>query len=189
MVLVDSSHEESLQHVGPKVVRIPDLSAKQFQLLIDEGKASRPRTPEPDQVPSTIFPPYDKLPPQFQDMHLWALRKVLPLVKNWGLNLQPDLSRLYQLRTTNPHPLGNIPLAVLTASHFDVVQGPDMTAEQARQDHLRLQSDLAELSTNSTQIMVSNRGHEVYLYQPDAVAKYILAVVSAARNHSRLQKD
>jgi pimeloyl-ACP methyl ester carboxylesterase len=48
MVLVDSSHEDSLQHVGPKVLRIPELTAKQFESLIDEAKANRPKNPEPD---------------------------------------------------------------------------------------------------------------------------------------------
>jgi hypothetical protein len=61
MVLVDSSHEESLQHVGLKIVRISELTAEQFQSLIDEAKANRPKNPEPDQVPTTIFPPYDRL--------------------------------------------------------------------------------------------------------------------------------
>jgi len=185
MVLVDSSHEESLQHVGLKVVRIPELQAKEFQLLIEEGKANRPKNPEPDLVPSTIFPPYDKLPTKFQDLHLWALKKVLPLVKNWGLNLQLDLGRLHQLRIATAHPLGNIPLVVLTASQFDVVQAPGMTIEQAQQDHLRLQNDLAQLSTNSRQIVVSGSGHEIYLYKPDVVARYIAAVVSSAKKHGR----
>ena|SRR5580704_9876494 len=61
MVLVDSSHEESLQHVGLKIVRISELTAEQFQSLIDEAKANRPKNPEPDQVPTTIFPAYDRL--------------------------------------------------------------------------------------------------------------------------------
>jgi pimeloyl-ACP methyl ester carboxylesterase len=186
MVLVDSSHEESLQHVGLKVVRIPELQAKEFQSLIDEGNENRPKNPEPELVPSTIFPPYDRLPTKFQDLHLWALKKVLPLVKNWGFNLQLDLGRLHQLRIAKAHPLGNIPLAVLTASQFDVVQGPGMTVEQARQDHLRLQNDLTQLSTNSRQIIVAGSGHEIYLYKPDVVVRYIATVVFSARKHSRL---
>lgn len=79
MVLVDSSHEESLQQVGLRIVRIPELTAKQFQTLIDEGKANRPKNPEPDLVPTTIFRPYDRLPIEFQNLHLWALKRVLPL--------------------------------------------------------------------------------------------------------------
>src|SRR5215472_2923431 len=39
VVLVDSSHEESLQHVGLTITRIPELTAKQFQDLIDEARA------------------------------------------------------------------------------------------------------------------------------------------------------
>jgi pimeloyl-ACP methyl ester carboxylesterase len=186
IVLVDSSHEESLQHVGLKVTRIPELTAKQFQRLIDEAKGNRPKNPDPDLVPTTIFPPYDKLPPQYQTLHLWALKKVLPLVKSWGLNLQFDLSRLHQMRDATRHPLGDMPLAVLTATTFDVVQAPDMTAEEARQDHLRLQRDLADLSTNSRQIMVSSSGHEIYLYKPEVVVHSIAAVITSARDHSRL---
>jgi len=186
MVLVDSSHEDGLQRVGQEVVRIPELSAKEFQLLIDQSRANRPSNPEPDLVPSTILPPYDKLPTQFQDLHLWAFKKVLPLVKNWGLNLQSDLSRLHQLRIANPKSLGNIPLIVLTASQFDVVQRPGITDELAQQDHLRLQNDLAQLSTNSRQIVVSGSGHEIYLYKTDVVVRSISDVVSAVKNHRLL---
>ena len=186
VVLVDSSHEDSFQPVGLKIVRIPELSAKQYQDLIDEAKAHRPKNPEPDPVPTTIFPPYDKLPTPLQALHLWALKKVLPLVKTWGLNLQFDLSRLHQMRIQTPHPLGNLPLVVLTASTFDVVEAPGMTSDEARQDHLRLQNDLAQLSTNSRQIMVSSSGHSIYLDQPQVVIRSIAAVVNSAKQHSRL---
>jgi pimeloyl-ACP methyl ester carboxylesterase len=186
MVLVDSSHEESLQQVGPKVVRIPEVTADQFKALIDEGNANRPRNPEPDLVPETIFSPYDKLPEQFQTLHLWALRRVLPLVKTWGLNLQYDLSRLHQLGVGNPHPLGNMPLVVLTASDSNLPQVPGMTADQVRQDHLRLQDDLATLSTNARHVMVAGSGHEIYLYKPAVVVQSISDVVTSVRKGSRL---
>jgi hypothetical protein len=120
-------------------------------------------------------------------LHLWALKKTIPLVKGWGLNLQFDLSRLHELRVATQHPLGNMALAVLTATSFDAVQGPGMTVEEARQDHLRLQSDLTNLSTNSRQVMVSPSGHEIYLYQPGVVIRSIAAVVSSAKDYSRLQ--
>ena len=186
MVLVDSSHEESLQNVGPKVVRIPELTADQFKALIDDGRAKRPNNPEPDLVPETIFPPYDKLPAQFQPLHLWALRKILPLVKTWGLNLHRDLIRVHKIRLADPHPLGNMALVVLTASEFNATQAAGMTLEEGKQDHLRLQNDLAGLSTNSRHVMVSGSGHEVYLYKPAIVVHSISKVVSSVRNHSRL---
>jgi hypothetical protein len=115
-----------------------------------------------------------------------ALAKVLPLVKTWGLNLQFDLSRLHQMRVATSHPLGDIPLAVLTGETFDAVEAPGMRPEQARQDHLRLQDDLAQLSANSRHVMVSSSGHEIYLNQPQIVVRSISAVVNAARQHARL---
>lgn len=186
MVLVDSSHEESIQQVGPRAVRIPELTADQYRALIDEGKANRPSNPEPDLVPETIFPPYDRLPAQLQTLHLWALRRALPLVKTWGLTLQYDLSRLQKARTGNPHPLGEMPLVVLTASDFNVAQAPGVTADTLRQDHLRLQDDLASLSTDSRHEMVAGTGHEIYLYKPAVVVQPISAVVTSVRNGSRL---
>lgn len=186
MVLIDSSHEMSPQRVGLKVVRIPELTATDFLTLIDQGKANQPKNPEPDILPSTIFSPYDKLPARFQDLHLWALRKVLPLIKTWGANLHSDLSRLHNQTISSAHPLGNIPLAVLTASEFDVTRGSGITIEEARKDHLRLQDDLVKLSTNSRHVMVSNSGHEVYLYQPAVVVRSISAVFLAAKNRSQL---
>ncbi|HXW92241.1 MAG TPA: alpha/beta hydrolase [Terriglobales bacterium] len=184
IVLVDSSHEESLQQVGPEVVRIPELTAQQFQSLLDEAKANRPKNPEPG--PTTIFPPYDRLPREFQSLHLWALKKVLPLVRNWGLNLHSDWSRLHQIRVRSQHPLGDTPLAVLTASEFDVVQASGLTVEQARQDHLRWQNDLVQLSSNSRHVMVSGSGHIMYLDRPDVVVRSISVVLSAVKNQSRL---
>lgn len=106
MVLVDSSHEESLQQVGPKIVRIPEITSKQFHDLIADGEANQPKTREPDLVPTAISPPYDKLPSHYQTLHLWALKKVLPLVRTWGLNLHFDLSRLHQMQVATPDPQG-----------------------------------------------------------------------------------
>lgn len=186
MVLVDSSHEESLQPVGLKVARIPELTAGEFKELIAEAKAKHPQNPEPDLVPTTIFPPYDRLPTPFQTLHLWALKKVLPLIKTWGLNLQVDLGQLHRSRIANPYPLGNMPLAVLTASEFDVTRAPGMTLEEARQDHLRLQDDLAHLSAKSRHVMVLDSGHEIYLYKPAVVVRSILAVVTSVRTRSQL---
>jgi hypothetical protein len=52
----------------------------------------------------SIFLAYDKLPTQFQNLHLWALKKLLPLVKTWGLNVHPDLGRLHKIRNNKPAP-------------------------------------------------------------------------------------
>ena len=112
--------------------------------------------------------------------------KSSPSRQSVGLNLQYDLSRLHKARTDNPHPLGKMPLVVLTASEFNVAQVPGMTADAVSQDHLRLQDDLANLSTDSRHVMVAGSGHEIYLYKPAVVVQSISAVVTAVQNHSRL---
>lgn len=116
------------------------------------------------------------LPAQYQMLHLWALRRALPLIKAWGLNLQYDLSRLHEARKDNPHPLGKIPLAVLTASDFNAAKVPGMTSGTVRQDHFLLQDDLASLSTDRKHVMVADSGHEIYLYKPADVVQSISAI-------------
>ena len=44
-----------------------------------------------------------------------------------------------------------------------------MTVEEVRQDHLRLRDDLAKLTVNNRQVMVSGSGREIHLYEPDVV--------------------
>jgi hypothetical protein len=47
---------------------------------------------------------------------------------------------LHKARLAVPQPLGDMPLAVLTASESDVTRLPCMSIEDATKDHLRLQS-------------------------------------------------
>jgi hypothetical protein len=44
-----------------------------------------------------------------------------------------------------------------------------MTVAEVRQELLRLRDDLAKLSVNNRQVMVSGSGHEIHLYEPDVV--------------------
>jgi hypothetical protein len=106
---------------------------------------------------------------------LWALKKVLPLIKNWGLSLQSHLSRP---QSTSPdsrceqtsawrYPTGG-------TSGVGVRRDAGIeNVEEVRQDHLRLQNDLAKLSVNTRQVMVSDSGHEIDLYEPDVFVRSI----------------
>lgn len=55
MVLVDSSHEESIQQVGPRAVRIPELTADQYRALIEGQSSQQPGArPRPGDDLSTL---------------------------------------------------------------------------------------------------------------------------------------
>jgi hypothetical protein len=76
---------------------------------------------------------------------------------------------------TEPHPLNDIPLVVLTRG---MNIGPRQKAWQ---------TDLVRLSTNSKQVVVEDSDHEIHLFRPDVVIGSVAEVVAASRNHNRLQ--
>jgi hypothetical protein len=70
------------------------------------------------------------------------------------------------------HPLGHLPLVVLT---HGIPQFPDAQGEQEWQ---ALQRDLAGLSTNSEHIIAIHSGHYIQLDQPDLVIVAIKQVLT-----------
>ena len=75
------------------------------------------------------------------------------------------------------HPLGHLPLVVLTRGvegiYFQGNAGKPVSAAW-----LTLQKDLANLSTNSQQIIATRSGHNIPLDQPDLVIAAIKLVLS-----------
>ena len=79
-------------------------------------------------------------------------------------------------RARGPHPLGHMPLVVLTATGH-----PEGLAVW-----LTLQKDLATLSTNSRQLVDPLSVHFIQTDQPDFVIEALQKVVYAVRHHSQL---
>ena len=92
-----------------------------------------------------------------------------------------------QVRATGS--LGSIPLVVLTRDVTDLrnwkryfgADFPPELAQSLEQSHLPRQEELAELSSNSTHIIVKDSGHEIHEDQPDAVVDAIKSVVESVR--------
>ncbi len=83
--------------------------------------------------------------------------------------------------------LGDLPLVVLTAGRYD--PPPDLPEDvAARLGHVKheLHQELAQLSTNSTHIIVENSGHYIHDEQLDVVVAAIRRVVDAARHGTRV---
>ena len=86
---------------------------------------------------------------------------------------------MYATRHKTEHPLGNLPIIVLSRSRNEY---PAAVAEQMTREHEVQQADLAALSENSTQIVVPNSGHHIQLDQPDAVVGAIRRLVEGGRH-------
>jgi hypothetical protein len=78
-------------------------------------------------------------------------------------------AELDKARRSTPHPLGSLPLVILTRG---------LNTDKER---IAAYDDLARLSTKSRHTVVSNAGHEIHLYEPAAVISAIREVISQSR--------
>jgi pimeloyl-ACP methyl ester carboxylesterase len=127
-----------------------------------------------------IEAPYDKLPEAVRHLQLWSAGQP----KHWAATddaLGPEESqRLYERDHVSEHPLGSIPLIVLTQ---DMAGRSDAHA----QAHLQTQKEMAGYSTQGKQIVVAGAGHHIQLEKPDVVVAAVRALLDHARAASALR--
>lgn len=118
-----------------------------------------------------IHPPYDQLPEYAQRVRLWAVQQP----KNYAEDddyMAEISARMYAEDQVKEHPLGSVPLIVLTRDNDKHdYQGP-LTASLVK-EHEEEQARMVKLSTHGSQIVVSNSGHQIELEAPDKVATVI----------------
>jgi pimeloyl-ACP methyl ester carboxylesterase len=108
---------------------------------------------------------FANLPKRIGELHRWAasLKPVLPTVET----AEDCLSQL-KTRDQGAHPLGNLPLVVISTGN----QHPN---------YKKLQAELLALSHRSEQFMASKSFHSVEIDEPDVVVAAIEQVVDLAR--------
>ena len=128
--------------------------------------------------PRANEPPRDKLPADAQRMRTWALGQV----KHWTQGDNPfesdELAGLRAERAKSEHPLGDMPLIVLTRGKSEEA-GPDGKAfeEEHRRDH----TAIATMSRNGKLVIAEHSGHHVQLDEPELVIKSIRDVLAGVR--------
>src|SRR5215510_14832845 len=152
IVLVDSSHEDQMISIADrttreeKVVRWRELASGKPIPAVQttfQRPAGAAQWGAPSGTGSQLEAPYNKLPPELQQIRLWATSR-----SDWGQArssetfpfLAEELAQMYAERGGRKQPLNDIPLFVLTNG-------------MANEDKLRLQTDLLSLSSNSQQII------------------------------------
>jgi pimeloyl-ACP methyl ester carboxylesterase len=181
MVLVDTVQEDQRIPMGPsKTGRVRD-AAKGIPIPAPRENmfpSDKPNLAAPTNAVGEIDPPYDRLPQKEQTLHQWA--EQLPEIndaedsqKEWSTEY---MQRLYE----NPQEasLGALPLIVLTRSE-GYKKDSDLPAAQLESERLRLQAQLALLSSNGKQIIVPG-GHNMHLEAPDAVTDAIKSVIASS---------
>jgi pimeloyl-ACP methyl ester carboxylesterase len=178
MVLVDAVQEDQRIPMGPgKSGRVRDSAKgipipKPREALLPSDK---PNLPAATTVIGNIEPPSDRLPAKDQSLHRWAeqlseLNDAEDSQKEWSAEY---MERLH----ANPREasLGAMPLIVLTRTE-GYKRDLDVSAVELEAERLRLQSQLALLSSNGKQIIVPG-GHNMHLEAPDAVSDAIKSVI------------
>jgi pimeloyl-ACP methyl ester carboxylesterase len=199
MVLVDSSHEDMLISLTDRttgkenIVRFRELSRGREIPTVKammSGNSSKPPQAQPSSAQSKLDPPYDKLPTSLQQVRLWATSQPnYSLARSSEFDFLPEeMARMYSERSKSKYPLGNIHLVVLTRSKSQVPVAEAPAKETRSESHDRLQSDLANLSTNGKQIISKNGGHHLQLDDPELVIDAITQTIKAIRQHSRRTK-
>ena len=156
-----------VQTVGP--LRIDDIPPAALA-QIRAGLADAPRRAND--------PPRDKLPVDAQRMRKWALGQVGHVVAAVNPVEAEELAVLRAQRAATPHPLGDLPLIVITRGRPDET-GADAAARERehREDH----TAVATLSRHGKLIVAEHSGHHVQLDEPELVVSAIREVVAVAR--------
>jgi pimeloyl-ACP methyl ester carboxylesterase len=123
-------------------------------------------------------PPRDKLPPEAQRMRTWALGQVKHVAAAVNPFDNEELAGLRADRLKSDHPLGDLPLIVITRGKPEE-QGTEGRAieEEHRKDH----AAIAAFSRRGKQIIATRSGHHVQLNEPQLVVAAIKETVAAAR--------
>jgi len=192
LVLVDSFHEDTQLSLNGKLVRVRTL-AKDRPIPAPRQSINASDRLTDDEIKKIedfisrvigrpkIDPPFDRLPPEAQQDRLWALSQPKHYAEGDSY-LAEEAARLYEEDSKTEHPLGQIPLIVLTRSRDDY---PAAVAEVLSKEHKEQQASLARLSSAGKQIVVPNSGHHIQLDAPDAVVTAIRDVLNASRSAKR----
>jgi pimeloyl-ACP methyl ester carboxylesterase len=195
MVLVDGTHEDTQLNINGKIQRMRELSQGRaippIQTTISAADKTLP-SEERQQIEDflkqygspRIEPPFNRLPPNVQQVRLWALAQPQHYTADndpyWG----EEFAEMYAARKTHEYPLGDLPLIVLTRGKSEYPDTED--GRQLEEDRKRLQADLLNLSRNSKQIIAKTSGHHIQLDDPELVIEAIRQVVDSAQHHTKL---
>jgi pimeloyl-ACP methyl ester carboxylesterase len=190
LVLVDASFEGQRVGIGGNATLRLGEDAKgkgippPHENMKESDKPAIHATAIPPQQ-ERLDPMYNALPPAQQKLQLWA--QALPDI-NDAENSQREWSGEYfakWLATPQAGTLGAIPLIVLTRAEGGYGNDQDVPAAQLEKERKEGQAKLAQLSTNSKQIIVHS-GHNMELEAPAEVTAAIRQVVYAVRQHGKL---
>jgi pimeloyl-ACP methyl ester carboxylesterase len=184
LVFVDIVSENQRIQMGPKNTGLISDSATHKPIPephLDMTAKDRVEPPKVELEKPTIEPPFDKLPPDVQKLHLWAMAKMEMQMaamseREWSAEYMAKWRAAPQAGT-----LGALPLIVLTRAEGGFGNDLDVPAAELERQRKQAQSDLAKLSTRGKFVLVPS-GHNMQVEAPDAVVKAIQEVITESKH-------
>lgn len=189
LVLVDANHEDDLLFINGKFIRqwetatgkeVPAVKTSMPLRLEDLPADVREKIEAAarDADPQADHPPYNQLPRDARIAREWAWSQP----KHFAANNSPfegdEALALRTERQTVQHPLGDLPLVVLTRGL--PVTGP--RAEQIEPERKQHQTELVSLSSAGQQTVANGSGHHIHIDEPAAVVDAIRDVLMRSAN-------
>jgi pimeloyl-ACP methyl ester carboxylesterase len=194
LVLVDATSEDALLFINNKIERLR---------LLSQNKEIPPVKMQVDtftKIPSQkdmddffkmiggepgIDPPFDKLPLQYQQARLWAMKQPKFMIADNGSSWAEEFAAMY---ADSDYSLGNKPLFVITSLKNDY---PEELSDSVRNEMIneksKAQNRMAALSKNSKHIVTTISPHEIHLTEPGLVINAIKEVIHAVRTGEPLK--
>ena len=125
-------------------------------------------------------PPRNKLPPEAQRMRTWVLSRWQHLAAHVNPFEAEELALLRAERSEGVHPLGDMPLVVITRGipDEDGPGGSVVELERRKKEHAELAKSL---SRRGRQVIAQRSGHHVQIEEPEVVVTSVRDVVTTTR--------
>jgi pimeloyl-ACP methyl ester carboxylesterase len=127
------------------------------------------------QGPTANEAPRNKLPLDAQQMRTWSLSRWQHFVAGSNPAESDEVVDL-MTREKGEHPLGNMPLVVMTRGIPDET-GPD--AKTLEEDHQQDQASMVLFSRNGKQVVAAHSGHHIQLDEPKLVIQTVQDVIAS----------
>lgn len=169
MVLVDSAHEKQIERL-PFLKDSMNEFVSQFRTLSAMSSFGLVAL-SPATIPNHGFP--EQAYKQYQ---------TVLATTDYFDGAVAESTTFYANALLAPETLGELPLIVLSHGLPDQTSGvTDEKQEQFEQEWMKMQKELANLSSNSKQVIAEKSGHYIQLDQPELVIESILSIAELSR--------
>jgi pimeloyl-ACP methyl ester carboxylesterase len=200
LVLVDSTHEDTVLMMNGKFQRMRELSRGRTipPIRTTISAAEKELSAEEKQRTENflkqigapkIGAPYNRLPADIQAMRLWVLAQPRHYTADSYTYFEEEFAEVYAARQKQVYALGDIPLAILLTKPGYGNPPPGIAAEEWKrinEEKRQQKVEFTKLSRNSKLMVAENSGHHIHLDEPAVVTSAIQQVVGAVRRRTKL---